>query len=139
MKNAETNGSTDDTDGTARLLEMQRRNMAALSRAANLAAGSTQRLIGWQSGAMEKAYGKFLGTLSETAEPKSPQDLVARHLEQLKAGLEQAAEQSRELSGLMLQAQAEAIGIVTACLIENIDQFAHVMRAFSGGNGIAKR
>jgi phage tail tube protein FII len=109
-------------DPTA-LIDAQRRNFEAFTNAGQIVADSMRTVAERQAAmvqeAMQGLWGEMRSAGSGTAKPAQAADQAER----MRAAFEKVMTQVQEMSGVLMQAQAEAMTVLNGCAAANMEQF----------------
>jgi phasin family protein len=104
------------------LVEAQRRNIDALTRANQLALEGLQTVARRQAEIVRGGIEDASALLRDLSHGKSPEDHVARQTDAAKKALEQALANVRELSEIVTRAGNEAVEVLSKRLGEQIEE-----------------
>lgn len=107
----------------AALIDAQRRNFEAFTNAGQIVADSMRTVAERQAAmvqeAMQGLWGEMRSAGSGTAQPAQAADQAER----MRAAFEKVMTQVQEMSGVLMQAQAEAMTVLNGCAAANMEQF----------------
>ncbi|MBX6322876.1 MAG: TIGR01841 family phasin [Rhodospirillaceae bacterium] len=109
------------TFDVAALIEVQRKNLEALTNANKLAIEGAQAVAKRQAEILRQAVQDFSGLTRELVAEGTPEEKLARQADFAKGTFEQAVANFEELSELAQKSGAQALAIINKRIAENFD------------------
>ncbi len=104
------------------VLEVQRRNVEALTAANQAATEGAQALAKRQTEIFQQALDASKKAFAKLGKAGSPQDAAAQQVQTAKDAFEKAVANSEELSALVAKTNAEAAEVIYARIAEGLDE-----------------
>jgi len=104
------------------ILAYQRRNIEALTQAAQLASESFQSVVNRQMEIAREALDEASALAREFMQPAAPEARVAKNAEVVKQAFEKGLAHARELTGTLAKGHAEAFDVITKRVSEGLDE-----------------
>lgn len=110
-------------------IALQQRNVDALTSAGQIVVDSAQAIALRQSEMMQSTVGEWLANGQQAFNGKPAEFKPADQVAKFKAAYEAAVNNAKELSEIALKAQTEALGVLTKCMVANLDDLKSLAKA----------
>ena len=107
-----------DTD---QLMATQQRNVDAMTSASQIVVDGAKALAQRQGEIMQATFDQWVAASQQAWSGKPGEFKPTDQIEQAKAAYEAAVGHSRELAEIAFKAQSEAFGVLTKCMMANLD------------------
>jgi phasin family protein len=105
----------------AAIIDAQRKNIDALTRANKLALEGVQAVAQRQAEIFQQAVQDFSGVTRELVSEGTPEEKLVRQADFAKGSFQQAVANFEELSGLAQKSSAQALTVISKRIAENFD------------------
>lgn len=108
-----------DTD---QFVALQQRNVDAFTSAGQIVVDGAKAIALRQSEMMQSTVGQWLANGQQAMNGKASEFKPADQVAQFKSSYEAAVSNAKELTEIALKAQGEALGVLTKCMVANLDE-----------------
>jgi phasin family protein len=119
------------------LIETQRRNVEAVTKANQVAFEGAQAVVQRQAEILRQAVDETTNAVQELSKQDKPEDVWAKQTEILKQAYEHGFANLRELTELGTKANADAADLLTHRLADSLDELKGAFKPGSGASGKA--
>lgn len=113
------------------LLDAQRRNLEAFTNAGEIVVDGMRTYAERQASMVQEAMTGFMGELQAGAVPSKRPAEPAEQVDRMRAAFEKVVAQVQELSDLLIKVQSEALGVLNACAMRNLESLGGAVPDFS--------
>ncbi len=110
-------------------IALQQRNVDAFASAGQIVVDSAKAIALRQSEMMQSTVDEWLANGQQAMNGKAVEFKPAEQVAKFKSSYEAAVNNAKELAEIALKAQSEALGVLTKCMVANLDDMKSLAKA----------